>query len=129
MGPYRIVHADPVLYVQDLESTQLGNKGWICTDLETLRVCYRTCNRVKEVPVVLRQHIAKLRKLRDLRLHCNNPYDNLFDKGCVQDALREWGVLSELRTLELRGLKQLVDRKELSKTRKQWTKLEWIQFS
>ncbi|KAG0012927.1 hypothetical protein BGZ80_011414 [Entomortierella chlamydospora] len=127
IGRYRVIQSDPILYVQDIE---FGQGEWICKELETFRVCYRNSNKGSiSMPGCLRQQISKMTKLKDLRLHCNSHYDGMDDLDCVHEALKEWNTLKDLRTLELRGLGKLVDRKELAKIRKQWTKLEWVQFS
>ncbi|KAF8979511.1 hypothetical protein BGZ46_005332 [Entomortierella lignicola] len=120
---YNIILRDPYIQVKDIQSPKLRGMEWACSNLETLRITYRNEGDTADIQESLCQQISRLTKLQDLRLSC---YDSTISGGphgscigangpeCVMDALKDWNVLKDLRTLELRGLKDLVDRKELS---------------
>ncbi|KAF8975655.1 hypothetical protein BGZ46_008947, partial [Entomortierella lignicola] len=118
---------DPVLSIKDFQLPEFKDKDWVCHNLEVLRICY--LNSGKYIPPCLYEQIAKFEKLKDLRLECICPFVIRENKCGVQDALKKWVTLKDLRTLELRGLGSVVDRKQLTVVRKQWTKLEWVQYS
>ncbi|KAF9171301.1 hypothetical protein BGX21_009086 [Mortierella sp. AD011] len=119
----------PVLEVQNLSFSESGDVGWVCHNLEVLRLNFQSHDRTLCIPVSLRQQISKLTKLKELRLHCVAERDEILEPESVHDALLEWRSLSDLRILELRKLGPLVDRNELDRIQQQWTKLEWIQFN
>ncbi|KAF9203531.1 hypothetical protein BGZ49_006310 [Haplosporangium sp. Z 27] len=127
---YNIILRDPYIQVKDIQSPKLGGMEWACSNLETLRITYRNEGDTADIQGSLCQQISRLTKLQDLRLSC---YDSTMPGGprgscigangrdCVMNALKDWNVLKDLRTLELRGLKDLVDRKELVRVRKHAT--------
>ncbi|KAF9105472.1 hypothetical protein BGX27_009613 [Mortierella sp. AM989] len=135
-------HMDPVLKMRELNSlTPEDDTSWVCLGLETLRLCYLGQLGGIGIPKLLRKQVAKLTRLKDLRLHnviwikvntsdCENDDDEDDDeKESVRLALQEWNVLTHLVTLELRGLKSFVDPEDVASMRRQWKDLKWIHYS
>ncbi|KAF9091834.1 hypothetical protein BGX27_001956 [Mortierella sp. AM989] len=121
--------ADLVLEIKEAVLPESQDLGWICRDLETLYLSYRNHDGSLGISEPLRRQIAKLIKLKDLRLRCKSYEETARSRDSLQDALLEWRTLTDLRTLELQRLQPLVDEKELSRIRQQWAKLEWIQYT
>ncbi|KAF9948095.1 hypothetical protein BGZ72_009936 [Mortierella alpina] len=105
-----------------------GKPGWICRDLETLHLCYDSHDMSIGIPKVLWKQIGQLSKLKDLRLDRRNfyPAPPVYEKESVRQAVTSWMALSDLRRLELRGLKANMDAEWIGQVRKQWVDLVWV---
>ncbi|KAG0028403.1 hypothetical protein BGZ81_004776 [Podila clonocystis] len=125
---------DLILYAKDLDPRQ----DWVCQRLETLRLRYANGKVAAEsaVPAAIQKQIGKLTRLRDLRLGRVVIYDETealgskLEEACknMDDAIRVFSGLTDLERLELRGMERLIDATVLKAARKNWRKIQWIQF-
>ncbi|KAF9105468.1 hypothetical protein BGX27_009609, partial [Mortierella sp. AM989] len=122
-------YMDPFLTIQEHEMFGSESLGWVCNDLEILRLRYGNPHWNLSIPATLRQQISRLTKLKDLRLHCIAYSKNkIAGQDGVQEALREWATLIDLEALELRNFRPLLEPGELNRVYQQWPKLRWIQL-
>lgn len=143
-------NGDPVLESVDMEYSV----DWKCLNLETLHLKIRNgsmscaedkCNRAG-IPRVLFHQIQKLDRMRDLRLSLVKPTWEYSGEGKnsrylrewestvymwaetnISDALKAFGDLEELETLELRGLGGYISG-SLNAAKRHWPKLKWVHY-